>query len=312
MKDQSFTSIEQQIQLLKRRGLRFASEETAAYHLAKYGYYNIINGYKDNFVIKDGDEEYYRDNVSFERIFSLFILDHSIRNTVMLAMLDIEEMLKTSAAYIIAEAFTSEYSKYSDIRNYKNIPRKNERFSLKHILKKFDEAYCSDKDPIRYHREHYNNVPPWVLFKGVYLSTMVNYIRYFKAPQKEKIIYSILDISDISTVDIPMKKCFSDLLYLFLEYRNLCAHAGRVYNHCPDANVRIDPDLLRRLGIPENRLYLNSLGRLIAGIMMLRDDAPIYNIKRTLSNELDRHCVAFPDDKEYLLKIMDIEHIKLS
>lgn len=109
-----------------------------------------------------------------------------------------------------------------------------------------------------------------------------------------------------------MKKCFSDLLYLFLEYRNLCAHAGRVYNHCPDANVRIDPDLLRRLGIPENRLYLNSLGRLIAGIMMLRDDAPIYNIKRTLSNELDRHCVAFPDDKEYLLKIMDIEYIKLS
>ncbi len=309
MKDQSFTSIEQQIKLLKSRGLKFRSEQAAAALLIKYGYYNIINGYKDNYVIKDQSDEYYKDGVTFEQIFSLFILDHNIRNTIMLIMLDVEEMLKTNAAYIIGEAFTSDYVKYSDIRNYKNIQRKNSKFSLQYVLSKFNEAYHSDRDPIKYHRDNYNNVPPWVLFKGLYLSTMVNYVRYFKAPEKEKMIHAVLAIKENSPVEPSLKKYFSDLLYLFSEYRNLCAHGGRVYNYQPSSSPIFDKDLLKNLKI--SKTEFNSIGRLTICLASWKDETPMLNLKRIVEKEISRHCLSFPEDKEYILTSMDIKNIPL-
>ena len=42
-----FTTLEQQIQLLKSRNLTFLDEEMALKALSTYGYYEIVNGYKD-------------------------------------------------------------------------------------------------------------------------------------------------------------------------------------------------------------------------------------------------------------------------
>lgn len=311
MKDQSFTSIEQQIFLLKQRGLSFRSESSAASILTKYGYYNVINGYKDNYVLKDQETERYREGITFEQIYSLFILDHTIRNTIMLAMLDIEEMLKTNAAYVVGESLTSDYQRYSDIRNYKNIPRGNPRFSLNRILQDLDKAYHSDRDPIKYHRENYGNVPPWVLFKGVYLSTMVNYVRFFKSAQKDKLIYLLLGIEKGSPIDPALKKYFSDILYLFLEYRNLCAHGGRIYNFHPLSDPVFDPALLEQINVNNGKSKFDSIGRLAICFMSWRDNAPIINLRNIVRQEVQRHCLSFPEDKEFILNSMDIKDIPL-
>ena len=54
-----FTTIDQQIQLLEDRKLIFRSKEYAKQILSMYGYYNVINGYKDNYVISvDGEEQF--------------------------------------------------------------------------------------------------------------------------------------------------------------------------------------------------------------------------------------------------------------
>lgn len=77
-----FTTIDQQIQLLEDRKLIFRSKEYAKQILSMYGYYNVINGYKDNYVISVDGEEQYKEGVTFEQIVSLFSMDHSIRNAV--------------------------------------------------------------------------------------------------------------------------------------------------------------------------------------------------------------------------------------
>lgn len=51
-KPQEFTTIEQQIELLKSRNLVFKSEKNAKIILESYGYYEIINGYKDFYIKK--------------------------------------------------------------------------------------------------------------------------------------------------------------------------------------------------------------------------------------------------------------------
>ena len=48
--DKDFTTFEEQVKILKRRGLKFTSEETALKALQRFGYYSIINGYKDPYV----------------------------------------------------------------------------------------------------------------------------------------------------------------------------------------------------------------------------------------------------------------------
>lgn len=61
MLDKNFTTFEEQINILKNRNLKFTSEESALTALKRYGYYNIINGYKDPYVDIIDDKEHYKD-----------------------------------------------------------------------------------------------------------------------------------------------------------------------------------------------------------------------------------------------------------
>ena len=82
-----YTTSDEQIALLIKKGLKIENVEIAKYNLERYGYYNIINSYKQPFQIKSNKEKVYRPGTTFEQIFSLFIFDHSLRNSVMSAML---------------------------------------------------------------------------------------------------------------------------------------------------------------------------------------------------------------------------------
>ena len=56
--------------------------------LSIYGYYDIINGKKENYVVVGDGKARYRYGICFEQVFSLFSLDHEIRNRVMVTMLE--------------------------------------------------------------------------------------------------------------------------------------------------------------------------------------------------------------------------------
>ena len=107
-----YTTTEQQIQKLKSQLLTFENEKLAAQILQTYGYYNIINGYRDPYIIREYGTKKYCPDVTFEQIFALFMLDHEIRDAVLLSMIDLEEHLRAVVADIIAEDFGSDYKKY--------------------------------------------------------------------------------------------------------------------------------------------------------------------------------------------------------
>ncbi len=75
-----FNNIDNQIELLKSRNLRILNEEKTKENLKLYGYYEIVNGYK-NLLLKDTDT--YKDGVTFEHLFSLFKLDSDIKDIVL-------------------------------------------------------------------------------------------------------------------------------------------------------------------------------------------------------------------------------------
>ena len=76
-----FLTIEEQIELLERRGVSRTKGERCA--LMREGYYSIINGYKEPFlepaVTKDAPNDRYKGGTSFDDIFALFTFDRSLR-----------------------------------------------------------------------------------------------------------------------------------------------------------------------------------------------------------------------------------------
>lgn len=121
MIDKNFTTIEQQIDILKKRGLKFGSEETASSLLLRFGYYNIINGYKDPYITVINDNEKYKDNVTFEQIYSLYSLGRAIRNEVMNSLLEFEDNLRAILSYVLGSNFSADEKIYLNRHNFSSL-----------------------------------------------------------------------------------------------------------------------------------------------------------------------------------------------
>ncbi len=96
-----FTTVEEQITILKAKGLTIQNETATAELLRTYGYYNIINSYKAPYLVEQNGARGYRPGTSFEQIYSLSTFDRNIRNAIMAAMLDLEQHIKANIFPII-------------------------------------------------------------------------------------------------------------------------------------------------------------------------------------------------------------------
>ena len=100
-----YTDVNNQIEKLKQQGLIIDNLNFAKTELQCYGYSNLIKSYRDPYTIMSDGKKIYRSGITFEQIWSLFILDKNLRYAVMGSMLDLEERVKEAAADTIAGAF---------------------------------------------------------------------------------------------------------------------------------------------------------------------------------------------------------------
>lgn len=69
-----FKNIDEQINILtKERNLLISDIEDAKRKLSRYGYYEIVNGYKKHFMVDpSNDAKGFLEGVTFEHMYSLF------------------------------------------------------------------------------------------------------------------------------------------------------------------------------------------------------------------------------------------------
>ena len=241
MNNYVYTTVEEQIEKLKKQQLTIIDKSVAMAKLSTYGYYNIINGYRDPYITRLYGEKRYNPGVTFEQIFALFTLDHNLRNAVLLSMIDIEEHLRAVVANIIGKDFGIDHHQYLKKNNYRDKKVSDSYFRRDRILQTlFDLAEKSNKEPIQYYRNKYGYVPPWILLKGAYFGTLVNYIRFLKKKQRDILIRELYGNTVSDENEEYYKDLLSDTLFLCLEYRNLAAHGGRVYNFSAKQRLRAD------------------------------------------------------------------------
>ena len=201
------------------------------------------------------------------------------------AMLEVEDNLKTAAAHTIGEVFTAELPVYLSRTNYKpGKPRKDGSFQIDGVMAKFQKVVDDEMiAPIQFYKDKYNNVPPWILFKGASLGNIVNFIKLQKSPQKTNIISLIYAIPYHFAENQEIRDLFMDTIFACLDFRNCVAHGGRTYNHCGKASFRYNKLLHSELSISEAD-YRNDKGK--RGLIPLLAALKIFdnsNISRTLS-----------------------------
>lgn len=100
-----FKSIEEQIELLEKRGVKTDGNTPAI--LRREGYYPIVNGYKAPFIDEvktkeEGDDRYVA-GTSFSDIHGLFTFDRNLRELTFHYLIRVEALVKTACAYCFSE-----------------------------------------------------------------------------------------------------------------------------------------------------------------------------------------------------------------
>ena len=114
-----FKTLDEQISLLKERGLIIPDTNKAKRYLLTSNYYNIINGYGKYF---QDSPDHYVTGASFNEICSLYFFEEEIKKTVFNAALQIEHHLKSIVAYRFAEQYRDQ--KYAFLNPSSYNPRK--------------------------------------------------------------------------------------------------------------------------------------------------------------------------------------------
>lgn len=111
--DKPFKTYEQQIELLKEKGLSIPNETYAVKVLKDLSYFALINGYKKAFK-QDGLYE----NASFEDIVALFKFDEKLRGILLKYILIIERKIKSSLSYHFSQKYPKCQEDYLNVNNY--------------------------------------------------------------------------------------------------------------------------------------------------------------------------------------------------
>ena len=215
MPRKEFKTIQQQIEILKSRGLIIDDEEKAALFLFRHNYYRV-SGY--SLTLRKHDQ--FQNDATLQNIIDIYEFDHELRHILLKHLETIEVTVKSVYAYhftmhfgptnhFMSQHFTDAQQYLQTIEKVENTKRNN----LKHeaFLKHFEEDL---NEPI----------PLWA------------YVELFTISDISK-LYSITDqtvkaeISESMGLTIPNAAgLLGEFLHSLTILRNICAHGGRLFN----------------------------------------------------------------------------------
>lgn len=293
MATKEFKTIEEQIELLRSRGLDISDDEPTMEFLLRNNYYRI-SGYSLTLRSKD----IFHKNASFQNIVDIYSFDYQLRHILLQYIEVIEVTFKSVYSY----EFTKRHGatgylcseRFADPVKYNEIMEKAEnqkRTRLRH------EAYLK-----HFVEELHQDIPLWAYVDLFTISDI-------------SFMYSISG-SDVKTAvaeSFGLKQNGSKILGRFMHsmtiIRNLCAHGSRLYNRIfeqkpwlnkrelallrKDKNGTIDnAHLFGFILIMRRLLKIEDFSEMIAEILVLKKRYPFVNMR----------YYGFNNDWEKLLK----------
>ena len=272
------TTYEEQLELLKSRGIFVSDEEFCKQKLAEINYYRFT-AYFLPFRTPDGS---YKKGTSFQRVYRIYELDRKLRKLIFSAVEEVEIFLRAQLAYFHAHTYGAEG--YRDPNN----------FSRKHDPVKFQENMKREINSnrkalfVRHHIEQYEeHFPIWVIVELFTFGMLSRFYDDLITKDKKVLARELYNTTpqNISS----WLRCVTDL-------RNICAHYGRLYYRIFSAH----PAYFKISEAAKCRLW-----GAILSLRALYPDAEKWNnevltalqaLFEEYKEDIDLYHIAFPDD----------------
>ncbi|MDA3849383.1 Abi family protein [Lactobacillus delbrueckii] len=227
-----FKALDEQIELLKKRGLSIPDERRAKRYLLTNNYYSIINGYGKYFQDRP---DHYLSGASFDEVINLYFFEEEIKKAVFNAILQIEHHVKSVVAYRFAEQHPNQNYAFLDPKSYNQQEQKLllayntiSKFSL--ILKK---SANSPNSSIHHYVSKYKGIPIWVLMDYLDFGSLYYFTRVLPDNVLNKVAADLVPfINENIPGTYPAVEFTPEIMLKFLknihETRNICAHNNRL------------------------------------------------------------------------------------
>ncbi|QQY78427.1 Abi family protein [Mycoplasma mycoides subsp. capri] len=189
-KSKEFKTFEEQIEILKSRGLIIKDEQKAIEILKQENYYNIVNGYKDLFLRNtlNDKEDVFVENTTFDELYSLFLFDRELRSILLKYILIFERDFKTTIAY----NFSKKYNKDNRIDSYLYPENYRDNYvEVLNFISSINNIIVSKSEKsnyIRHYTENYGHIPLWVAVNIMSFGNMSFMFKILKDEDRNQII----------------------------------------------------------------------------------------------------------------------------
>ena len=265
-KTKPFKTYEEQIVLLKSRGLIISNEEEAKEILKRMNYYRL-SAY--SLTLRKDDVFY--PNVSIDDIVALYDFDADLRKIVFCYSSKAETAARAYIAYYHAK-------KYGPIGYLNNQHFEDERSHSKFLQELFVYINRSQEVFVSHYKEKYNGVYPiWVAVEEMTFGTISKFYKNMAKEDRQAISKEFYGIS---------REYIENFMQCACVARNIAAHGGRFYNrNCMRPAVKLP----KKLKIDNNRP-----GAYLYAIYMLLPECDKYSILVNLKRAFRKHGFAKP------------------
>lgn len=242
--DKPHKSFDEQIEyLINEHHLKIDHSYFSMSMLKSMSYYDLINGYKDIFMT---DGVHYEET-TIEDLFQFSFVDKTFQSIIFKYSILVETRFRYILANIVSEEFGETQDEYLSISKYK-IPKEPKRRDLltktlnkcKHIYNPTNPTYEIPEPTLHYLR-YKTHIPPWILFKNVSFSTLINLYSFLPDDVMSKVSDELIDF------DIPAKdknEFCNNALTIVRQFRNKIAHDLKFISY-NSGNYCINPSKLK-------------------------------------------------------------------
>lgn len=259
MKTKEFKTLDEQIEILKNRGLVINDIEKTKGLLLRENYF-FINGYRHIFM-KMHKESLFIEGTTFEEMYAVFQFDRNFRNILFKNLLIVENNLKSIISYNLSRKYGIKEKDYLKASNFsQDIKKIRQVNDVLNKIKRQIKLNGRQHSATLHYLSNYGYVPLWILVKLLSFG-MINELYSILKPDDK------LSVAEYYNIDVETLGTYIGLLS---NYRNLCAHEDIVYEHRTQKEIP-DTKYHMELDVPmTNDEYIYGKNDIFAVVIMLK------------------------------------------
>lgn len=257
--EKRFKTIDEQLDILKGKGLIIEDEALAREILLRENYF-FINGYRILLMNSYRDKTFVVGS-TFRELYSIFLFDRSFRNILFKNLLIVENQLKSVISYQLSKKYGYRDKDYLNSKNFTMDRNKSRR--VKDVIEKMKRQIRvngAHHMATMHYMNNYGYIPLWVLVKVLSFGIVTELYLILK-PEDQ---VAIADIFGMNT------NYLENFLPILSNYRNLCAHEDIVYEHRSES-VILNTPYHEKLSIPRmDDEYIYGKNDVFAVMIMMK------------------------------------------